>query len=165
MRLMPGELAYFYAGGGNRVEAAGGQAFEAGEEAVDGIVLLYVAAFELEVDEGAIERFVLGERGHRQGGIGGDDFPLFFGGGGEDVVGRRIGGQVDFRGAMNHVFVADQRVGDGGSFVGEGTVEEPLHRADGKGGVEAAQPNGVGIIVESYGNIIRSGHSSHRRCH
>jgi CubicO group peptidase (beta-lactamase class C family) len=64
---------------------------------------------------------------------------LFFSGSGEYFLRRCFGGDFNFGGAMNHVLVPDQRIGDGGSFAGQRTMKEPLHRPDGKGGLEAAQ--------------------------
>src|SRR5438105_3135698 len=45
-----GQLSYFHPRGGDGVEAAGGQALVALEEAIDGVVLFDVAALELQED-------------------------------------------------------------------------------------------------------------------
>src|SRR5687768_18388860 len=61
--LSPGQLSDFHARSGDRVQPAGREAFVAFEQAVDGVVLLDVAALELEEDDDAVEPDVLVEDG------------------------------------------------------------------------------------------------------
>ena len=79
------ELANFYSGGGDCVKAAGGKAFVTLKQPVDGIVLLDVASFEVKMNDSAVKWHIFGERGVGQGGVGGEDVPLFFLGGFENL--------------------------------------------------------------------------------
>src|SRR5439155_9585716 len=89
------KLANFYSGGGNCVKPAGGQTLVSLEKAIDGVILLDVAAFEVQMDDGAVEGDVLREWGVGQGGVGGEDLPLLFLGEFEDVGMRYIRRQVE----------------------------------------------------------------------
>src|SRR5438874_13091087 len=70
------KLADFYTGGGDCVKPAGGKAFVTLKKAVDGVILLDIAAFEMKMDDGAVEGLFLGERTFGQSGVGGEDVPL-----------------------------------------------------------------------------------------
>src|SRR4051812_22266746 len=80
-----GELADFYAGFGDGVEAFGLGGLVALEEAVDRVVLFDVAAGELEEDDRALEVDVVLE-----GGVG--DFGVGGGEGGVGLFGGVVGG-------------------------------------------------------------------------
>src|SRR5215204_3953853 len=72
------ELSNFYTGWGDCVKPAGGKALVTLEKAVDGVILLDIATFEVEVNDGAIEGKLLRERSVGQTGVGGEDVPLLF---------------------------------------------------------------------------------------
>src|SRR5882672_9438167 len=118
------ELADFYSGGGDRVKPAGRKPLVTLEKPVDGIILLDVAAFEVEVDDGAAERLFLSKRSVGQGGVGGEDIPLFFLGGVENVRRRGVGGQLKFVHFVDLMLVPLERFADGGSHW---SIQEPLH--------------------------------------
>ena len=79
------KLADFYTGGGDCVKPAGGEALVTLKKAIDGVILLDVAACKVKVDDGAVEGKPLCERGVGQGRVGGEDIPLFLLGGLEYV--------------------------------------------------------------------------------
>src|SRR5688572_712666 len=111
------ELTHFYTRRGHGVQAAGRQTLVALEEAGDGVVLLDVAAFELKVDDAAVElwrRVVAVEKGRRERGIGCDDFGLIFVGGFEHVVRGRFWSNADVGELSHRVAAGAHRFGNGG---------------------------------------------------
>src|SRR6266581_3253552 len=119
------KLANFYSGGGDRVKPAGGEALIAVKKAVDGVVLLDVAAFEVQMDDGAVKGDVLREWGVGQGGVGGEDVPLLFLGGFEDVGRECIRRQVELIEFVDLMFVPLKSLTDSARH---GPVQKPLHR-------------------------------------
>ena len=79
------ELANFYSGWGDCVKPAGREALVTLEKAVDGVILLDIATFKVKVDDGAIEGKLVRERSVGQTGVGGEDVPLLFLGGFENL--------------------------------------------------------------------------------
>src|SRR5688572_8041568 len=124
--LSPGQLSDLHARPGDGVQPAGREALVAFEQSIDGVILLDVAALELEEDDDAVEPDVLVEdvlhalriRRHHFELLGLRRLP--------ELARRRVGRDVELGDRKRLLLVPHERLGNGRREV---AVQHPAHRA------------------------------------
>ncbi len=91
------QLPDFDSAWGDDVEAGGGGAFVAGEEAVEGVILFDFALLDGQMDNRPAEPKIEFVGALRHFWVGGEDVELAVVGGFEHLLDRRIGREIDLR--------------------------------------------------------------------